>query len=61
MRSFLFCEESGQGLVEYALLLIMASITAVLIIVAIGKKNEQAFADINGIFEQHESLEWKPM
>lgn len=60
MEHFLFSEESGQGLAEYAMLLVMMSIAAVLLVTIIGEKNKENF-DINGIFDQHESLEYKDM
>lgn len=57
---FLFSEESGQGMLEYALLLVLLSIAAIMLVTIIGEKSkENFFIDINGVFDHHESPEWK--
>jgi pilus assembly protein Flp/PilA len=41
--------ESGQGLVEYALILIMVSIVAILILISMGAQLNNMFSDVVGV------------
>jgi pilus assembly protein Flp/PilA len=41
--------ESGQGLVEYALILIMVSIVAILILISMGGQLNTMFSDVVGV------------
>jgi pilus assembly protein Flp/PilA len=45
--------ESGQGLVEYALILIMVSIVAILILIAMGGQLNSMFSDIVAVLPPH--------
>jgi pilus assembly protein Flp/PilA len=46
LRSFL-AKEEGQGLVEYALLLVLIAIVVIGILTLLGKKVSQVFSQIN--------------
>ena len=41
--------QSGQGLVEYALILIMVSIVAILILISMGDQLKTMFSDVVGV------------
>lgn len=43
----LVTDEEGQGMVEYALILALISIAAITVIILIGPKILQVFADVN--------------
>ncbi|MEO7910939.1 MAG: Flp family type IVb pilin [Roseiflexaceae bacterium] len=46
LRSF-FTKEEGQGLVEYALILVLIAIVVIGILTALGTKVSQVFSSIN--------------
>lgn len=46
LRSF-FAKEEGQGLVEYALILVLIAIVVIGILTLLGKKVSQVFSQIN--------------
>jgi pilus assembly protein Flp/PilA len=46
LRSF-FTKEEGQGLVEYALILVLIAIVVIGILTALGGKVSQVFSSIN--------------
>jgi pilus assembly protein Flp/PilA len=41
--------QSGQGLVEYALILVMVSIVAILILISMGDQLNHMFSDVVGV------------
>ena len=43
MKDFLFNEESGQGMVEYGLILALVSIVAIGALLAVGRKAKSTF------------------
>lgn len=43
----LFKEEEGQGLVEYALILVLIAIVAIVIMTSVGGKVNNAFNEVN--------------
>jgi pilus assembly protein Flp/PilA len=45
--------ESGQGLVEYALILIMVSIVAIFILISMGSQLNSMFSDIVSVLPPH--------
>ena len=45
--------ESGQGLVEYALILIMVSIVAIFILISMGSQLNAMFSDIVSVLPPH--------
>jgi len=45
--------ESGQGLVEYALILIMVSIVAIFILISMGSQLNAMFSDIVAVLPPH--------
>ena len=45
--------ESGQGLVEYALILIMVSIVAIFILISMGSQLNAMFSDIISVLPPH--------
>ena len=47
VRSFLAREEQGQGLVEYALILVLIAIVVIGILSELGGKVSQVFSSIN--------------
>lgn len=46
VRSF-FAREAGQGLVEYALILVLIAIVVIGVLSLLGKKVSQVFSNIN--------------
>jgi pilus assembly protein Flp/PilA len=46
LRSF-FAKEEGQGLVEYALILVLIAIVVIGILTVLGKKVSSVFSNIN--------------
>ena len=47
MKNFLMNEESGQGMVEYGLILALVAIVAVGVLVSMGGKIKGKFQDVN--------------
>jgi pilus assembly protein Flp/PilA len=45
--------ESGQGLVEYALILVMVSIVAIFILISMGSQLNAMFSDIVAVLPPH--------
>jgi len=45
--------ESGQGLVEFALILIMVSIVAIFILISMGSQLNTMFSDIVAVLPPH--------
>lgn len=43
----LFKDEEGQGLVEYALILVLIAIVVIVAVTALGKKVENTFVNVN--------------
>ena len=48
MKEFLFDEESGQGMVEYGLILALISIVAIVVLGYVGKAVKKNFNDVSG-------------
>lgn len=51
MKDFLFNEESGQGMVEYGLILALVAIVAIAALGILGKKINTTFTKANGTLE----------
>lgn len=47
MKDFLFNEESGQGMVEYGLILALVAVVAIAVLVILGKRVNGTFAKAN--------------
>lgn len=47
MKQFLMNEESGQGMVEYGLILALVAIVAVGVLVTMGGKIKEKFTNVN--------------
>lgn len=52
MKDFLLNEESGQGMVEYGLILALVAIVAVAALIALGGKVKDKFTTVNGALDQ---------
>lgn len=51
MKDFLFNEESGQGMVEYGLILALVAIVAIAILAALGGKIKGTFKEADKALE----------
>lgn len=51
MKDFLFNEESGQGMVEYGLILALVAIVAITALISLGKRVNGVFTKANGTLE----------
>ena len=53
MKDFLFNEESGQGMVEYGLILALIAVVAILALVSLGKRVNGVFTKANTTLESN--------
>lgn len=51
MKDFLFNEESGQGMVEYGLILALIAVVAIVALVSLGKRVNGVFTKANTTLE----------
>ena len=54
MKDFLFNEESGQGMVEYGLILALVAIVAIAALVILGRRVNGVFTNANTTLESAE-------
>lgn len=47
MMNWLMSEESGQGMVEYGLILVLVSVVAIMTLTTVGDNLKQTFEDIS--------------
>lgn len=47
MKEFLFDEESGQGMVEYGLILALIAVAAIVVLPGIGTKVKNTFTSVD--------------
>ena len=52
MKDFLFNEESGQGMVEYGLILALVSVVAIAALVALGKGVYKKFGEASAKLDE---------
>lgn len=55
MKDFLFNEESGQGMVEYGLILALVSVIAITALTLVGRGAKKQFNDVAATLGESES------